>query len=165
MSDHRTQLRKASKSGVIMEPSMQPSFERLRKESPSCNPSLKGFEKSNHYATQLQKASKRVTIMQPSFKRLRKQSLSHQEEGEVEEKEEEEEEEDDVSEKGVPMCLSCALLSIFSHPPMFSSMFSPIPVAPSLCARLRVAVSWAPLKGPLHIIPYITYRRVLQAYC
>ena len=28
----------------------------------------------------------------------------------------------------------------------------PIHVAPSVCARLRLGVSWAPLKGPLHII-------------
>ena len=28
----------------------------------------------------------------------------------------------------------------------------PIHVAPSLCARLRVGVTWAPMKGPLHII-------------
>ena len=28
----------------------------------------------------------------------------------------------------------------------------PIHVAPSLCARLRIGASWAPLKGPLHIM-------------
>ena len=32
----------------------------------------------------------------------------------------------------------------------------PIHVAPSLCARLRVGVSWAPLKGPLHVIHFQT---------
>ena len=50
--------------------------------------------------------------MQPSIERLRKQSLSHQEEGEGEK--EDEEDDDDVDEKEAPMSLSFALPSIFS---------------------------------------------------
>ena len=67
---------------------------------------LKGFEKWSDHATQLRKASKRGVIMQPSFERLRKQSLSHQEEGEGEK--EDEEDDDDVDKKEAPMSLSFA---------------------------------------------------------
>ena len=39
----------------------------------------------------------------------------------------------------------------------------PIHVAPSLCARLRLGVSWAPLKGPLHIISIFVWRKLFTS--
>merc|ERR1711907_550644 len=50
MSDHRTQPQKASKSGVII----QPSFKKLRKVEWFRNPASKGFEKWSDHPTQLQ---------------------------------------------------------------------------------------------------------------